>query len=274
MCRLFGFRSVVLSQVHRSLMGTDNALGMQSQNHPDGWGVAYYIDGAPHITKSPSTALSDKLFHRVSGIVSSETVLAHVRKATTGENSVLNCHPFQHGRWVFAHNGEVPEFARVKAELTNEIAPRLRRFVLGETDSEILFFMFLSELARHGPLAKDFAIDDVHEALRNTIARVREVCDSESENRKSLLTMVTTNGNTLAAVHGGKELFWSTYKTSCADRDVCPSFATECEAETQTGFVNHLIVTSEPLGGENVWIEMNEDQMVGVDWRMKLLQPS
>ena len=109
---------------------------------------------------------------RTSGIVSSETVLAHVRRATTGENSVMNCHPFQHGRWVFAHNGEVPEFGRVKAALTDEIARRLRRFVLGETDSEILFFMFLSELSRDGPLTKDFAIDEVHEALRTTIARV------------------------------------------------------------------------------------------------------
>lgn len=271
MCRLLGFRSVVSSQVHRSLMGTDNALGMQSEKHPDGWGVAYYIDGAPHITKSTSTALSDHLFHRVSGIVSSETVLAHVRRATVGENSVLNCHPFQHGRWVFAHNGEIPEFERFREPLTQEIAPRLRRFVLGETDSEIVFYMFLSELSRHGPLGKDFAINEVHDALRTTLSRVAEICDAKTQEEKPLLTVVTTNGNTLAAAQGGKELSWSTYKTRCADRDVCPSFAPECEAETQTGFVNHLIVTSEPLGGENIWIEMEEGQLVGVDWRMKLV---
>ena len=46
MCRLFGFRSVLRSQVHRSLRSADNALAVQSRVHPDGWGVAYYVAGA------------------------------------------------------------------------------------------------------------------------------------------------------------------------------------------------------------------------------------
>ena len=71
MCRLFGFRSVIPSQVHRSLVAADNALGRQSEAHPDGWGVAFYVDGAPHVTRSASHALGDALFHRVSGVVSS-----------------------------------------------------------------------------------------------------------------------------------------------------------------------------------------------------------
>ena len=70
MCRLFGFRSVIPSQVHRSLLDADNALGIQSNEHPDGWGVAYYVEGAPHVARSPVTALGDQLFHRVSGVVS------------------------------------------------------------------------------------------------------------------------------------------------------------------------------------------------------------
>ena len=112
MCRLFGFRSVIASQVHQSLIEAENALGTQSDEHPDGWGVAFYVDKAPHVTRSPATALGDQLFHRLSGVVSSETVLAHVRKATQGENTVLNCHPFQHGPWTFGHNGEIAGYGR------------------------------------------------------------------------------------------------------------------------------------------------------------------
>ena len=41
MCRLFGFRSVIPSQVHQSLVGAENALMLQSDRHPDGWGVAW-----------------------------------------------------------------------------------------------------------------------------------------------------------------------------------------------------------------------------------------
>src|SRR5215510_13114829 len=144
MCRLFGFRSVIPSQVHRSLLAAENALGKQSNEHPDGWGVAFYVDGAPHITRSPETALGDALFHRLSGVVSSETVLAHVRKATQGPKTVLNCHPFQYGRWVFAHNGDIPAFESRREALFAQIAPELSRFILGETDSELVFFLFLT----------------------------------------------------------------------------------------------------------------------------------
>ena len=61
MCRLFGFRSVIQSQVHRSLVQADNALCSLSEQHPDGWGVAYYVDGTPHVMRSACTALSDRV---------------------------------------------------------------------------------------------------------------------------------------------------------------------------------------------------------------------
>ncbi len=270
MCRLFGFRSVIQSQVHRSLTAADNALAVQSANHPDGWGVAYYVDGTPHVTKSANGAVDDALFRRVSGIVSSETVVAHIRKATQGNNTVLNSHPFQHGRWVFAHNGDIPKFDGAKRlALEDAIAPRLRRFVLGETDSERIFFLFLTELSRHGALKERHRIEDVILALEATVALVRKLCDRDDE--RSLLTLLVTDGACLAAVHGGKELHYSTYKTRCADRDVCPSLRDWCEAPTQAGYVNHLIVSSEPLSGENIWLPMVEGDVIGVDWRMRLV---
>jgi glutamine amidotransferase len=97
MCRLFGFRSVLNSQVHRSLLSAENALSVQSGSHPDGWGVAYYQGGFPHLIRSPSTAYNDAVFAHVSGVVASETVVAHIRKATQGALTQLNTHPFQFG---------------------------------------------------------------------------------------------------------------------------------------------------------------------------------
>ncbi len=271
MCRLFGFRSVIPSQVHRSLVAADNALGRQSAAHPDGWGVAYYVDGAPHVTRSPSHALSDALFHRVSGVVSSETVLAHVRKATQGPSTVLNCHPFQYGRWVFAHNGDVPRFhAAFRRTLVDRVASRLRPFILGDTDSEVVFFVFLTRLLNRGPLDKPHAVDDVVDAMAEAIEDVRTLCAPLEDDEKLLLTCLVTDGTAMVAHQGGKELYWSGHKTRCADRDSCPSLSPECEAPTETGHVNHLIVSSEPLSGENVWNEMRPGELVGVDWRMRL----
>jgi len=268
MCRLFGFRSVIPSQVHRSLLAAENALGQQSNDHPDGWGVAFYVDGAPHITRSPLTALGDALFHRLSGVVSSETVLAHVRKATRGPKTVLNCHPFQYGRWVFAHNGDISNFESKREELLAEVAPRLRRFILGDTDSEVVFFIFLSHLSALGPLSRRHSVEDVVSALRNALRRAREICDQGTT--RALLTVMVTDGDTLVASHGGKELFWSTYKTRCSDRETCPSLSEVCEAPSRTGHVNHLILSSEPLSGENIWLPLEDGDVVGVDWRMRV----
>ncbi len=251
-------------------MAADNALSVQSNDHPDGWGVAYYVDGAPHITRSPSTALNDQLFHRVSGVVASETVLAHVRKATVGELSVLNCHPFQYGRWTMAHNGEVKDFESHREKVLAQIAPRLRRFILGDTDSEVIFFLFLTHLSGYGELNKRIAIEDVMCALRATEGQLRDLCDGDDPGKNALLTIIVTDGTAMAAIRSGKELYWSTYKTRCSDRDSCPSLSPECEAATETGFVNHLVFSSEPLGGENVWIPMEQGEVVAVDWRMQL----
>jgi len=271
-CRLFGFRSVIPSQVHRSLLAADNALHKQSERHPDGWGVAYYVDGAPHVTKSAAGAMDDALFRRVSGIVSSETVVAHIRKATQGSMTVLNSHPFQYGRWVMAHNGDVPRFPEVREKLEGAIAPRLRRFILGDTDSERIFFLFLTELSKYGELAGQLGIDEVMRSVRDTVKLVRALADVEGDAARSLLTMLVTNGQVMAAHHGGKELYYSTWKRRCADRDVCPSLSAVCEAPSVTGSVNHMLIASEPLQGENVWEPLAEGDVIGVDWRMRLVR--
>jgi len=274
MCRLFGFRSIISSQVHRSLTAADNALGAQSESHPDGWGVAHYIEGTPHVVRQPATALHDALFHRLSGIVSSKTVIAHVRKATVGSKTVLNCHPFQYGKWTFAHIGNIPDFASKREALLAEVSPRLRAYILGETDSEVVFFVLMSRLQAYGPLREPQTIADLIAAMRETTLTVRRVCDPEGasfdDETKALLTFMVTDGTTFAATHGGKELYASTYKTRCADRDECPHLAPECEAPSDTGYINHLLFSSEVIDGDNVWQEMSDGDIIGVDWRMRV----
>ena len=273
MCRLFGFRSVIQSQVHRSLVSADNALWNLSEQHPDGWGVAYYVEGTPHLTRSASTALSDRVFQRVSGVVASETVVAHVRKATQGNLSVLNCHPFQHGRWVFAHNGDVPNFPRFRERLVAEVSPRLRRYILGDTDSEVIFFLILTQLLRYGALSSEFRLSDVVGSLTTALGQVRALCDVDlPSGQRSLLTCILTDGSSMVGTQGGKELHYSTYKRRCADRSVCGFLSPACEAPSADGRVNHLIFSSQPLSGENVWTAMSEGEVVAVDGRMRLYE--
>lgn len=51
----------------------------------------------------------------------------------------------------------------------------------------------------------------------------------------------------------------------------CPSFAPECEVPSKSGQVNHLIFTSEPLQGENIWLPMSNNDIIGVDDLMKYI---
>jgi glutamine amidotransferase len=276
MCRIFGFRSVIQSQVHRSLVSADNALMQQSDRHPDGWGVAYYNAGAPHVIKAVSSAQVDHLFRRVSGIVASETVLAHLRKATQGSLSIINTHPFQFGHWVFVHNGNIKGFAELRDELVGRVPPILRRFILGDTDSEVFFYLLLGHMAKRCELHRaGFPIEGLVEAVTDTVEEVTALAGAicpqdDGPPTENFLTFVITNGATMVAHQGGKELHFSTYKTRCPERDDCPSFRPECEAETRSGFVNHLLVSSEPLMGENVWDKLQPGEVVGVDWRMQL----
>jgi glutamine amidotransferase len=259
------------------LVSADNALCVQSERHPDGWGVAYYIGDSPHLIKSSDQAVSDQLFHRVSGVVSSQTVLAHIRKATQGTRSPLNSHPFQYGRWIFAHNGNVKSFATHLEELRGRIHPQFRRFVLGDTDSEVVFYLFLTHMQRLKDVHRDdFDANDLAEAASEAIAELIEVTgplmvDGGDPSRdENFLTFIITNGRVMLAHQGGQPLFYSTHKTRCPDRDMCPSFAPECEMVSKSGFVNHLVLSSEPLDGENVWTELKPHEMVGVDRRMRL----
>jgi len=276
MCRLFGFRSVIKSRIHRSLVSADNALVNQSERHPDGWGVAYYKQNVPHVVKTADTAVADSIFQRVSGVVSSETVVAHLRKATHGELSMINSHPFQHGDWVFAHNGGIPNFEDYRDEVESRIFPTLRSFILGDTDSEVIFYFLLSNLEKRIDLQDpNPPLEPMVEAVRETVDAIRAMTgidcyEGPYDDRDLFLSFVLTDGQTMIAHQGGKPLYYSTHKDRCPERDVCPEFAEVCETPVDSGEVNHLLVASEPLDGDNVWREMDARQTVGVDADMNM----
>ena len=117
---------------------------------------------------------------------------------------------------------------------------------------------------------------DVVASVRETVAEVigltGEPClDDAGPPDRTYLTFVLTNGRTMVAHQGGKQLYYTTHKRRCPDRGHCPSFGPECEkASERGGFVKHLVVASEPLQGDNVWNPLRPYEVVGVDWSMKL----
>ncbi len=276
MCRLFGFKSVFQSQVNHSLIHAENALNAQSVKHPDGWGVGYYIQGAPHIIKSPEAAFDDHIFQTVSGVVRSKTVLAHIRKATQGSLNILNAHPFQFGRWIFAHNGNLKNFSAYKKDLRNLIDADLRPYILGTTDSEMIFFVILSSLKNtFGSL--DFSQIDTDLfalAIENAINSICKLSGElynkpDQDPKENHITFILTNGEILCSLQAGQSIFFSTHKSQCPERNTCKFYNNSCESSSNSGQeINHLIISSEKMQGENIWTPMNNGQFILIDSQM------
>lgn len=281
MCRIFAFRSVLQSRVHKSLLDADNALLNKSQIHSNGWGVAHYLHGVPHLIKSTTAAFDDNLFKHISGIVSSQTVLAHIRHATQGAaDTTVNCHPFQYGHWTFIHNGNIQSFSHYKKKLLSLIPPHLKKFILGTTDSEIIFYLLLAEIEKLGSLESLQHYKLIEEKIYQALIKITQIIGpiysaKKYDNTHSFLTFTLTNGKQMFAFNGGQTLFYSTHKKACPEKNECPYYLENCENKTPANqLVNHFILSSEILNNENIWSEMQLGDIMGVDEHMFLQKNS
>lgn len=155
MCRLYAMHANEPTRVECGLVKSQNALMAQSKSdrmgymHGHGWGVADYPEQVPKIEKQTWAAFHGEHFSRKASKIYARTVVAHVRRATVGPTSIENTHPFDHGRWIFAHNGTVPHFEEVRPIILAEIDPIHRNNIDGQTDSEHLFYYLMSLFLRH-----------------------------------------------------------------------------------------------------------------------------
>src|SRR5215468_6429946 len=180
MCRLFGFRSAASERVHDALVLERNSLRRQSLEHPDGWGIASWQDsGLPEVARGLGAAHLDPEFERVSSAVKARTVLAHLRLASVGPVRLDNAHPFTWGRWAFAHNGTLHDFARHRAAFEALIDARFGGSMRGETDSERCFALFLTLLATRVDPEGAAPLGEVLWALASTMEAVSRITDVE-----------------------------------------------------------------------------------------------
>lgn len=143
MCELLGMSFSGPASPSISFLG----FRQRGEQHPDGWGIAFYPDNSAQVIKEPvragSSALSDFLKDYTG--VSSKVIIAHVRKASVGSNFHRNTHPFQReldGKdFVMAHNGTLKDY-RTELGLTY-FHP------IGDTDSEHAFCYILDRILKN-----------------------------------------------------------------------------------------------------------------------------
>jgi glutamine amidotransferase len=251
-------------------------MAEQSVRHSDGWGVAYYVNGTPHVVRSIDAAGCDSMFKRISEAISTNTFLSHLRKATVGSLNALNTHPFQYGRWIFAHNGNIKNFSNVRDRLIRHIDPLFVRHVLGTTDSEVFFYLILTSFLNRGLLddMREVVVSDYFKAIQHALEIVIEEAGSISavqngDPNDNYYTFIITNGAVMIGFNGGQDLYYSTHKSNCSVKANCPFFGNMCERPVSEGsVVRHLLISSEVIVGENVWSLLPRETIVGVDKRM------
>lgn len=154
----------------------------------DGFGIAWY-DGArgPGLYRDVLPAWSDGNLPSLCRMIRSGLFLAHVRAATDGGTSRVNCHPFTHGRWSFMHNGQIGGFARLRRQLEGLLPDDLYAVRAGTTDSELLFLLLLANGLER----------DAHVAVESVLllmARMRRPGDAPDR-----MTCVLSDGTRLLA---------------------------------------------------------------------------
>ncbi|MEI6226920.1 MAG: class II glutamine amidotransferase [Deltaproteobacteria bacterium] len=247
MCRLFGQLADSQRSATRPLCSAENALRTQSHLHPHGWGLAWYGGDGPRVRRGVMAAHADEAFVEAGRTARSRIVIAHVRDASVGRVAIENTHPFVEGRWVFAHNGTVARYKRSRvvreALLAAISAPRRRRLV-GETDSERCFQLFLSRLDLRAGRGRA-TVDEVRTALAETVALVCAIADRGE--LRSTLNFLVSDGRLLCACRHGKPLHVS----------------------ARAGGGHLFAVASEPIG-KTGWEAVPEGGFVGVDGALRV----
>lgn len=188
MCQLLGINCAEPSDLSFSWSGFS---ARSSSGYSDGFGIAFFERRAARVFLDPHPASSSPLadFLRQHPIRTTHAI-AHLRRATQGDVSLANAHPFSRelwGRhWVFAHNGDLdwsgePSFSR------DRFAP------VGETDSERAFCWMLSRLSDR--FSAEPSGSDLFEALGGLTAQLE---------RRGIFNFILSNGSHLFAFCSSK----------------------------------------------------------------------
>jgi predicted glutamine amidotransferase len=177
-----------------------------------GWGVGFYQAGEILLKRRPIDERAEIQITDLTHDVRADALLAHVRLATVGAPRTENTHPFRYRQWLFANTGTVDSFSRLRGRLTEQLPTFLHRDVRGETDSELIFHLFLSFLHDAGELDRA-AVEPqaARQALRGAIALVDGLCAEEGAS-PTALNILVTNPEYLLAVHAGAAMGYHVFQ--------------------------------------------------------------
>ncbi|HJU71023.1 MAG TPA: class II glutamine amidotransferase [Paucimonas sp.] len=245
MCQLLGMNCNVPTDIVFSFTGFVTRGG-RTDTHNDGWGIAFFEGaGVRHFVDYQAAVASPiaDLIKRCP--IKSKNVIAHIRKATQGRIALENCHPFVRelwGRyWVFAHNGDLKNFA---PPLDGPYHP------VGNTDSEWAFCHVLQQLRQR--------FGDRPPALPALTAALQELARDISA--YGPFNMMLSDGSALFT-HCSTALYYIVRKhpfptARLSDEDVMVDFSQVTTPDDRVA-----IIVTQPLTTNETWIQFASGEM-------------
>ncbi len=206
MARLFGLIGNRADLAARVLASESEALSVRSTGVPLGWGVGFYQGGEVLMRRRPIDEHATIDVAQLAGDVRADVLVGHVRHATVGGLRTENTHPFRYRQWLFAQTGTLPAYASIRERLLGSVPAFLRSSIRGDSDAEVLFYVFLSFLHDAGRL-NDGLSDPAHvrDALSSCVAVVDGMAD-EVGGPSSKVNVVVSNGEHMFAIHRGMQM--------------------------------------------------------------------
>jgi len=248
MCRFLAYNGPK-TLMQKWLLDSSYSLVRQSRHarmrfepvNGDGFGVGWYPehdDPNPGTFVSIEPAWSNRNLGQLAAKIPTRRFFAHVRDATPGMPvSLSNCHPFQHERWLWMHNGYFGEFSRCRRDFLAALSEASFNVIQGNTDSEHGFALFMDEIGHDDNGSLVLAdTGQILTALTNTMRRIQEIRAKAGCTSEAHMNFAVTNGETA---------LFTRYSSS-----------TEVPAPTlhylQEG--DAVIVASEPLTESEHWV--------------------
>lgn len=208
MARLFGFIGNRPDLASRVLDVEAVALRVHANAGRVGWGLGFYQGNDVLLRRRPVDDRSVIDVANLTRDVRADVLVGNVRSAKKVEPRTENTQPFRYRQWLFAHSGDVAEFDRLRDRLASSIPDFLQRNVRGETDSELLFYLFLSFLHDAGNLRESAPGSVVTTALRSTLALVDRLCEEEGAADAGPTGFMVSNGEYLAVLNRNAGIAW------------------------------------------------------------------
>jgi predicted glutamine amidotransferase len=217
----------------------------------DGFGIGWYGEGVdPAVYKSIQPAWNDANLHEIARQIRTPLLFAHVRASTGTAVQRSNCHPFRWGRWLWMHNGMLTGFPLMKRDLMLHVDPTIYADMEGSTDSEMLFFLALSNGLTDDPIG----------AVERAVGLVEKVAADNGIVNPVQMTVATSNGESVwvfrySSEGASRSLFFST------DVGRLRALYPDIEVIARAGEETRLVV-SEPLRDlPGAWNEVPESSV-------------